>query len=56
MRTFTIAAVVLAVLAAPAHAQGRRPHAEEKKADQILSQVAETIANKKAQPAKGKAA
>ena len=35
MRTFTIAAIVLAVLAAPVHAQGgRRPHAEDKKADQ----------------------
>jgi len=29
---------------------------EERKADQILSQVAETVANRNAQPAKGKAA
>jgi hypothetical protein len=41
MRTFTIAAVVLAVLAVPVHAQGRRPHAEDKKADQKKPQVDE---------------
>ena len=41
MRTFTIAAIVLAVLAAPVHAQGRRPHAEDKKADQKKPQVDE---------------
>jgi hypothetical protein len=32
MKTFTIAAVILSVLAMPAHAQARRPHGEEKKA------------------------
>jgi hypothetical protein len=41
MRTFTIAAVVLAVLAAPVHAQGRRPLAEDKKADQKKPHVDE---------------
>jgi hypothetical protein len=34
MRSFTVAAVVLALVAAPALAQGRRGPAEEKKADQ----------------------
>jgi hypothetical protein len=41
MRTFTIAAVVLAMLAAPAHAQARRPQTEDKKADQKKPQVDE---------------
>jgi len=31
MKTFTIAAVILAVLAAPAHAQARRPQGDDKK-------------------------
>jgi hypothetical protein len=36
MKTFTIAAVILSLVATPvlpAHAQARRPHAEEKKKD-----------------------
>jgi hypothetical protein len=33
MRTFTVAAVMLALLAMPAHAQARRPQAEQKKTD-----------------------
>jgi hypothetical protein len=33
MKTFTVAAVILSVLAVPAHAQGKRPHGgDEKKA------------------------
>src|SRR6266702_5367323 len=32
MKTFTIAAVILSVLAMPAHAQARRPQTDEKKA------------------------
>lgn len=32
MKTFTVAAVMLALLAVPAHAQARRPQGEEKKA------------------------
>jgi hypothetical protein len=41
MRTFTIAAVVLALLAAPAHAQARRPQGEQKKTDQKSQKVDE---------------
>ena len=32
MKTFTIATVILSLLAVPAYAQGKRPHTEEKKA------------------------
>jgi hypothetical protein len=32
MKTFTIAAVILSLFAAQAHAQARRPHGEDKKA------------------------
>ena len=32
MKTFTIAVVILSVLAMPAHAQARRPRGEEQKA------------------------
>jgi hypothetical protein len=32
MKTFTIATVILSLLAVPAHAQARRPQGEEKKA------------------------
>ena len=41
MRVFTIAAVMLALLAAPAHAQGHRSRGEDKKADQKKPQVDE---------------
>jgi hypothetical protein len=41
MRTFTMAAAVLAMLATPAHAQARRPAGEDKKADQKKPQVDE---------------
>jgi hypothetical protein len=41
MRTFTIAAVMLALLATAVHAQGRRPQTEDKKADQKKLQVDE---------------
>jgi hypothetical protein len=41
MRTFTIAAIILALLAMPAHAQARRPQTDEKKADQKKLQVDE---------------
>ena len=34
MKTFTIAALILSLLAMPAYAQGRRPQAEEQKAKQ----------------------
>jgi hypothetical protein len=39
MRVFTIAAVMLALLAAPAHAQGHRSRGEDQKADQKKPQV-----------------
>ena len=32
MKIFTVAALILSVVAAPAYAQGKRPHTEEKKA------------------------
>jgi hypothetical protein len=32
MKTFTVAALILSLLAMPAHAQARRPHTEDKKA------------------------
>jgi hypothetical protein len=32
MRTFTVAAVMLALLATPLHAQARRPHGDDKNA------------------------
>ena len=41
MRTFTIAAVILALLAMPAHAQARRHQTDEKKTDQKKPQVDE---------------
>jgi hypothetical protein len=41
MRSFTIAAVVMALLATPVHAQGRRHQGEEKKTDQKKPQVDE---------------
>jgi hypothetical protein len=41
MRTFTIAAIILALLAMPAHAQARRRQTDEKKADQKKLQVDE---------------
>ena len=34
MKTLTITAVILALLAVPAHAQARRPGGDEKKTDQ----------------------
>ena len=34
MKTITMAAFILALLAMPAHAQARRPHGEEQKAKQ----------------------
>jgi hypothetical protein len=39
MRVFTIVAVMLALLAAPAHAQGHRSRGEDKKEDQKKPQV-----------------
>lgn len=41
MRTFTVAAVILALVAMPAHAQmgGKRPHGEDKPADQKKTKV-----------------
>ena len=41
MKSFTIAAFILALLATPLHAQGRRPHGEEKKATQGKPKVDE---------------
>ncbi len=41
MRTFTIAAIMLALLATPVNAQARRPQAEDKKPDQKKQQVDE---------------
>lgn len=41
MKSFTIAAVILAMLAAPAHAQGKRPSGEEKKKIEQKPQVDE---------------
>ena len=41
MRVFTIAAVMLALLAAPVHAQGHRSRGEDKKTDQKTPQVDE---------------
>jgi hypothetical protein len=41
MRTFTVAAVILALVAMPAHAQmgGKRPHGEDKPTDQKKTKV-----------------
>ena len=41
MRTFTMAAVMLALLAVPVQAQGHRSRGEDKKADQKKPQVDE---------------
>lgn len=41
MRTFPVAALMLALLAMPAHAQARRPHGDEKKTEQKKDQVDE---------------
>jgi fructose-1,6-bisphosphatase/inositol monophosphatase family enzyme len=43
MKTFTIAVAMLALIAAPVHAQmgGKRPHAEEKKAGDPTKKVDE---------------
>ena len=42
MKAFVTAVALVAVLAIPAHAQTRRPQAEEKKAEQKKPQVDET--------------
>jgi hypothetical protein len=41
MKSFTVAAMILALVAVPAHAQmgGRRNHGDDKKADQKKTQV-----------------
>ena len=41
MKTLTISAVILALLAMPAHAQARRPSGEGKKTDQKKPEVDE---------------
>jgi hypothetical protein len=41
MKTLTITAVILALLAMPAHAQGRRPGGEGKKTEQKKPEVDE---------------
>jgi uncharacterized protein YaiI (UPF0178 family) len=41
MKTITLAAVILSLLAMPAHAQARRPAGEEKKAKPEASKVDE---------------
>jgi hypothetical protein len=49
MKTFTVAAVMLALLAMPAHAQARRPQGgEDKKADQKKQQQVDEKAYKAA--------
>jgi hypothetical protein len=43
MKTFTVAVAILALIAAPAHAQmgGKRPHGDDKKAEQKKPQIDE---------------
>ena len=45
MKTFTIATVILALLAMPAYAQARRPAGEEKKKTEQKQQVDEKAYN-----------
>jgi hypothetical protein len=41
MKTFTVAAVMLALLAAPVHAQTKRPQTDEKKKEQKAPEIDE---------------
>lgn len=45
MKTLTVGAMVLALAAAPAYAQARRPHGDDKKTEQKKPQVDEKAYN-----------